>query len=244
MSIGRTFEYVVLLTFWIVPASVACAATAPPLSHCVFHRVDDHFLGSCGALFDQTPALTLMPATAITTGVWREDIHPISVWAGDMTDEGFPNAPIELEIYAGGWGVLRTEYGWFAVTQFASSPTLSFDLDASHEVSPNALDQKIVREAAKILSTEGAWNRTDSRQCPASATTYSIYCAMEKAAIDVTGGFNHRRPALESVRVIVEERTATRNYHHRLMDYNNDPTTRLDDVQSLFKEALIRMEKM
>jgi hypothetical protein len=67
---------------------------------------------------------------------------------------------------------------------------------------------------------------------------------MEKAAIDVTGGFNHRRPALESVRVIVEERTATRNYHHRLMDYNNDPTTRLDDVQSLFKEALIRMEKM
>ena len=244
MSIGRTFEYVVLLGFWIVPASVAGAATALPLSHCVFHGVDDHFPGSCGALFDQTPALTLMPARAITTGIWREDIHPISVWAGDMTDQGSSNAPIELEIYAGGWGVLRTEYGWFAVTQFASSPTLSFDLDASHEVSPNALDQKIVREAAKILSTEGVWNRTDSRQCPASATTYSIYCAMEKAAIDVTGGFNHRRPALESVRVIVEERTATRNYHHRLMDYNNDPTTRLDDVQSLFKEALIRMEKM
>jgi hypothetical protein len=185
-----------------------------------------------------------MPAKAITTGVWREDIHLVSVWAGDMTDEGSPNAPIELEIYAGGWGVLRTEYGWFAVAHFASSPGLSFDLDASHEVSPNALDQKIVREAAKILSTEGAWNRTDNRQCPASATTYSIYCAMEKAAIDITGGFSHRRPALESVRSIVEERTAARKYHHRLMDYNNDRRTRLDDVQSLFKEALIRMEKM
>jgi hypothetical protein len=243
MSIGRTLEYVVLLTSWIVPASIGCAATAPPLSHCVFHRVDDHFLGSCGALFDQTPALTLMPVTAVTTGVWRQDIHPISVWAGDMTDEGSPNAPIELEIYAGGWGVARTEYGWFAVTQFVKSPTLSFDLDASREVSPNALDQEIVREAAKILSTEGAWNRTDNRKCPASATTYSIYCAMEKAVIDVTGGFNHRRPALESVRVIVEERTAARDYHHRLMDYNNDPTTRLNDVQSLFKEALVRMGK-
>jgi hypothetical protein len=242
MTIGRTFEYVVVLTFWFVPASVACAATAPPVSHCVFHRTDDRFGGSCGALFGQTPAMTLSPAMAVTTGVWRDDIHPASVWAGDMTDEGSPNAPIELEIYAGGWGVLRTEYGWFAVTQFASSPTLSFDLDASHEVSPNALDQKIVREAAEILSREGAWNRTDNRQCPASATTYSIYCAMEKAAIDVTGGFNHRRPALESVRLIVEERTATRSYHHRLMDCNNDPTTRLGDVQSLFKEALIRME--
>jgi hypothetical protein len=29
MSIGRTLEYVVLLTFWIVPASIGYAATAP-----------------------------------------------------------------------------------------------------------------------------------------------------------------------------------------------------------------------
>jgi hypothetical protein len=53
-----------------------------------------------------------------------------------MTDEGYPNDPLEPEIYTGGWGVLRTLYGWFAVTQFAASPTLSFDLDASHEVRP------------------------------------------------------------------------------------------------------------
>jgi hypothetical protein len=248
MAMRRTFKYVLLCTFSIVlstvPALVAYAAPSPPLSHCVFHRVEGHFVGSCGALFDQTPEMTLLPAAAITTGVWRDDIHPASVWTGDMTDQGFPNAPLELEVYMGGWGVLRTEYGWFAVTQFASSSsTLSFDLDASHEVNPNALDQKIVREAATILSTEEAWNRADNRKCPASATTWSIYCATEKAVIDVTGGFHHRRPALEAVREIVDERTATRNYHHRLMDYNNDPATRLSDVQNLFKEALTRMEK-
>jgi hypothetical protein len=60
----------------------------------------------------------------------------------------------------------------------------------------------------------------------------------------VTSGFHHRRPALEVVREIVDERAATRNYHHRLMDYNNDPKTHLDDVKSLFKEALNRIEKM
>ena len=244
MPRGRTFAYAVLLTFWIVPASVACAATTAHLSHCVFHRVDDHFGGSCGALFGQTPAMTLSPAAAVTTGVWRDDIHPASVWAGDMTDQGYRNARLELEIYADSTGVLRTEYGWFAVTQFASSPTLSFDLDASHEVKPNALDQKIVREAAAILSTETVWNRADNRECPASATTWSIYCALEKATFDVTGGSHHRRPALEVVREIVDQRTTTRTYHHLLMGYNNDPTTRLSDVQSLFKEALMRMEKM
>jgi hypothetical protein len=244
MSTGRTFGSVVFLTSWIVPALVVCAATEPPLSHCVFHRVDDRFGGSCGALFGQTPAMTLSPAAAVSTGDWRDDIHPASVWAGDMTDQGHRNARLELEIYADNTGVLRTEYGWFAVTQFASSPTLSFDLDASHEVKPNALDQKIVRDAEVILSTEAAWNRADNRECPTSATTWSIYCALEKATFDVTGGSHHRRPALEVVREIVEERTATRPYHHHLMEYNNDPTTRLSDVQSLFKEALIRMEKM
>jgi hypothetical protein len=243
MSIVRILEDLVLLVLWIVPASVACAAAGPSLSHCMFHHVDDHFGGSCGALFGQTPEMTLAPAAAVTTGLWRDDVHPASVWAGDMTDRGYRNARLELEIYDDNTGVLRTEYGWFAVTHFASSPTLSFDLDASHEVKPNALDQKIVREAADLLSTEAVWNRADNRECPAGATTWSIYCAIEKATFDATGGFHHRRPALEVVREIVEERAATRAYHHRLMDYNNDPTTRLSDVRSLFKEALMRMER-
>ena len=32
------------------------------------------------------------------------------------------------------------------------------------------------------------------------------------------------------------------NYEHRLMDYNNDPTTTLDDVRSAFQEALAGMD--
>ena len=65
---------------------------------------------------------------------------------------------------------------------------------------------------------------------------------MEKAEIEVTGGFHHRRPAGELVREIVDERTKARNYNHRLMDYNNDPTTKLEDVRSLFAEAMARIK--
>jgi hypothetical protein len=64
---------------------------------------------------------------------------------------------------------------------------------------------------------------------------------MQRATIEVTGAFHHRRPALEVVRLIVEKRTVGRPYHHRLMDYNNDPSTHLDDVRSLFAEALAQM---
>ena len=91
-------------------AGISCVCcNLTPTSHCVFHRVDDHFGGACGALFDQTPAMTLSPGKGITTGLWRDDAHPASVWAGDMTDKGYPNDPLELEIYAGG-GVFSGRY--------------------------------------------------------------------------------------------------------------------------------------
>lgn len=237
--------FIGLLGFLFLSASGASAQTpgnsAP--STCVFHPAEDHFVGSCGPLFDQTPEITLHRAASISTGVWRRDIRPSSVWSGDMTDRGYPNAPVELEIYAGNRGVLRTEYGWFPVDGFVVDSTLSFRLDPQHEVKPNSLDLEIVRRAASILSTESVWNRADNRECPANATTWSIYCALERATIEVTGGFQHRRPALQVVRMIVDERTATRHYHHRLMDYNNDPTTHLADIQSLFEDAEKRINR-
>jgi hypothetical protein len=211
--------------------------TAP--SKCGLRPKNQRWEGSCGPLFEQNPVLTIAPAKFITTGIWREDVHPTAVWAGEMTDSGSPNAPIEIEIYAGESGLLRSEYGWFPVSSFVLvGSTLRFTVDASHEVPPNELDRKIAQRAAAILSSDSMWNRADDRKCPATATTWSIYCAMERATIEITGAFHHRRPALEVVRKIVEDRSVGRQYQHRLMEYNNDPSTHLDDVQSLFAEAL------
>jgi hypothetical protein len=186
--------------------------------------------------------MTIARTQSIASGIWREADHPRSTWAGDMTDAGSDNTAIELEIYAGGAGVLRTEYGWFPVSSFLlATQTLRFQLDTSRQVPASDLDRTIVKRAAAILSSQPAWNRADNRQCSATATTWSIYCAMQRATVEVTGGFHHRRPALEVVRQIVDQRAAGRRYHHRLMDYNNDPTTRLKDVQGLFAEALTRL---
>jgi hypothetical protein len=99
-----------------------------------------------------------------------------------------------------------------------------------------------VKRAAVILSSERVWNRADTRECSPADTKWSIYCAMEKATVEVAGGFHHRRLALQVVRKIVEERSAGKPYKHRLMDYNNDPATRFADVQTLFTEALQRMK--
>jgi hypothetical protein len=222
---------------------------AVALAHCTFSGAVGHLVGSCGHILDQDPKMTLAPRASVTDGVWRKDANPSAVWVGDMTDEGYPNAPIELEAYVGS-GVLRTVYGWFYASNIVTSANgLTFDVDTTREVPPNDLDREIVQRAAAILSSASVWNRKDNRQCAPSATSWSIYCAMEDATAEVTAGkrtvpygsTDHRRPALEVVREIVDDRTAGRNYNHRLMDYNNDPTTTLADVQSLFQEALQRM---
>jgi hypothetical protein len=158
-------------------------------------------------------------------------------------DLGGATDDVEIELYANGMGVIRTYRGWFAVEKF-TMPNASprFQIDLRDEVAPNDLDRQIIQRAAALITSDAVWNRADNRKCPAGAKTVSIYCAEQQATIEVTGGFHHRRPALELVRVIVEERSKDKKYNHRLMDYNNDASTTLADVKSLFAEALAQIK--
>ncbi|HKV98884.1 MAG TPA: hypothetical protein VJN96_03620 [Vicinamibacterales bacterium] len=150
---------------------------------------------------------------------------------------------VEIEIYGDGSGVIRTYVGWFPVTGFSiTADTIRFQFDGKHEVPGNAVDREILERASMVITSEAVWNRADNRQCPADAKTWSIYCAVEKAMIEVTGGFNHRRPAGQLVRQVVDTRSKGRDYQHRMMDYNNDPRTQLSDVRSLFAEAIARIK--
>jgi hypothetical protein len=104
-------------------------------------------------------------------------------------------------------------------------------------------DLQIVQRARKILDSPSKWNRADNRECPAEARTFSLYCALEKAMTEVSGNFEHRGAALQEARFVIDEIAAERNYDHRLMRYNNDPTTTFADIQEVFRitESLIAL---
>jgi hypothetical protein len=222
--------------------AAADSAAVAASSSCLFHRSNDRWTGSCGAVFDENPVFSIAPSKSITTGIWRQNLSPKAVWAGVLKNAGDPDYPVEIEVYTQGTGVLRSEYGWFSVSGFSSDKSaVKFQMDASHEVAPGPFDLAILKRADAILKSADVWNRTDNRKCAPTAPSWSIYCAAERATIEVTGGFHHRRPAMELVRKIVDERSKGRNYHHRLMDYNNDPSTTLADVHSLFAEAISRI---
>ena len=97
-------------------------------------------------------------------------------------------------------------------------------------------DLLVVQRAREIINSPSTWNRADTRVCPADAKTFSLYCALEKATDEVTGKFEHRGAAMQEARFVIDEVAPNRkNYHHRLMDYNNDRTTTFPDVQQFFR---------
>jgi hypothetical protein len=102
-------------------------------------------------------------------------------------------------------------------------------------------DLRILERADAILASEAAWNRHDDRDCPPRAAAWSLYCALHDASLDVTGGFEHRRAALQEVRFVVEEATRGRDLHHRLMDFNNLPETTFADVKRVLGAAAARV---
>ena len=217
---------------------------AAPTSHCKLIRADAKWQGTCTEFEGQKPVLSLSAAPALKSGRYQKSVAPESIYAGEMRIPAATVA-IELEVYAGGTGILRPEgLNWIAVANLVSRPeTLEFDLTPAKPVPPSDLDRDIIVRAAAILSSESVWDRADDRQCDVADKTWSIYCSMIRATTEVTGGFHHRRPAMEIVREIVDRRSAGRNYQHRLRDYNNDPSTKLADVRSLFEEALTRFKK-
>lgn len=96
-----------------------------------------------------------------------------------MTDEGNPNAPLELEIYAGGGGILRNDYYWVPVTGFtASESALRFSVNAQVEVAPDTLDRLIVEHAADLIADPPLWSRAATRTCAPDAKTFTLYCAL------------------------------------------------------------------
>jgi hypothetical protein len=98
-------------------------------------------------------------------------------------------------------------------------------------------DLLILKQADKILSDEAKWNRKDNRICNPEDITWSLFCSLQKASIEVLGQYDHRGAALQEVRFVVEDMTKGQEFEHRLMDFNNLPTTRFKDIKKVLQIA-------
>jgi hypothetical protein len=119
-----------------------------------------------------------------------------------------------------------------------SSPALE-----QRDLPVTADDLRILAKAEALLKDDSVWNRQDDRECQddEAAGKRSLFCALQKACIDVLGHYEHRRAALQEVRFAVEDATRGRDFEHRLRDFNNLPETRLADIKRVLRVATDRV---
>jgi len=108
------------------------------------------------------------------------------------------------------------------------------DNPATHE------DLLILQRAADILKDKSVWDNNDDRICSEDDISWSLYCALHKASIDILGEYQHRRMALQEVRFAIEDLSDGKEYAHRLMDFNN--TRSFDEVLRVLSIATERVE--
>ena len=113
--------------------------------------------------------------------------------------------------------------------------------DADVEPTPTMADLNVLRRADTLLSDPSAWNHFGDRDCDAAAHSWNLYCVLHRASLDVMGVACHRSAAMQEVRWVVDDRTRGVDLAHRLMDYNNLPTTTFADIKGVLAEAIRRL---
>ena len=108
----------------------------------------------------------------------------------------------------------------------------------------DSIDLKIIQRADVLLSDTSKWSKKDDRICEDDIANgrYSLFCALYKASVDIAGSYEHRRAGMQQVRFILEKYENGRVINHRLMDWNNHPDTKFEEVKKVLKESLIAVE--
>jgi hypothetical protein len=155
-----------------------------------------------------------------------------------------PNPPIPQTAYCPIPAIATVCLSLMAISCGSHGHAPTGSASATRELTATEDDLRILVKADEILKDESVWNRHDDRVCDddEAAGKRSLFCALQRACVDVLGKYEHRRVALEEVRSAVEDATRGRDFEHRLRDFNNLPETRFGDVKDVLRVATDRVK--
>jgi len=116
--------------------------------------------------------------------------------------------------------------------------SISFTINHDPEVPVTKDDLKIIHIAKKLLSEEKYWNKTDDRNCEDDLAnkSFSLYCALRIASLEVENKYNHRNAVLQKLRHLIELKYLGKKWRHRLKDFNNMEETSYEDIVNILNE--------
>lgn len=199
---------------------------------------------------DTTMALlVLRPPADGRVGRWQGINARIFGHGGDTNDvvDWTAFSPAVADLTASGEGVFGSTLGWLAIRQSAfDSSGLRLSLDPQATVAATTEDLRILRAARAYFSDATRWDHVDTRRsaivnCPPAPSPRTLFCAFYVASREVAGEFYGARPAGEALQAAI--RTASpRQYRHPLTEFNNDSTVTFATIQSVFDDAIRRVQ--
>ena len=101
-------------------------------------------------------------------------------------------------------------------------------------------DAQILERALQLMQEQGELMKQDDRFC-FCGEKWSLFCAMAKASVDITGQYSHRRVAMQELRFTIDDHFNQRWRYHRLEDFNNHQETTFGDVIWVLNETHARL---
>lgn len=136
-------------------------------------------------------------------------------------------AAFVILVYASGCRLYKTENGLvFGIPDYEK-----------RDIHVSQVDLDILIKASELLPNESAWRRGHASDCSKSKSL-DLYCALEKASVDVMGEYVHRQPALQEVRFAIDDNYKDRWQEHRLIDFNSHSDTSFADIKYVLNFAI------
>ena len=124
--------------------------------------------------------------------------------------------------------LFKSQLGWFTMEQLKIKNTsIAFNIDHDPDVPVTETDLAIIQRAKSLLGNEKSWHKQDDRDCEDDNEKhcYSLFCALQRASIEVEGAYNHRNAIMQKIRHTIVEIFPEKVWEHRLKDFNNMPDT-------------------
>ncbi len=238
----------------LVSAAVSLLAQTPqpaPAQITICRTVragDGSFAGTCATGNNVVGQVTFNPPASDAPHLWLGVIRGDG-FRGAATGAAPGQSEIGVDVRPS--GALRLGRDWLALTDVkVDGNSLEFAFQLDRAARANQVDAEILRNARAYLNEVGHWNRNDDTNMDAApaqgfgckpTVARSMFCALYFSSIEAAADYAHFRPAMEAVRGTLAA-ASQKKYRHPLVDFNNDQSRALSEVQAVLDAALLLVE--
>lgn len=141
---------------------------------------------------------------------------------------------------------MKTSNGWYPWDKLRiENNKLIFSYDYWYCPPATKTNLEILDLCFDYLKDSTNWYQNDDRNCDTDKLDkiWSLFCAIKSASTEKMGEYNHRGTVIQTTRFVIDELYPDHGYAHTLMDFNNDSSTKFEDIIKVLSIVKDRLEK-